>query len=313
MQSLTFQDLSNIGAFTRVVDMGSFTAAAGQLGVSKATVSKHVTMIEEHLGVRLLDRTTRVLRLTEAGEKFYSHCQHIMAELSAAEIEAMQFGEPHGKLRVWAPASLGRLHVAPVLREFLERYPNIEIDFTLCDRTVELVEEDFDVAILIARQEYPSLRCKRLAPCAQVVCAAPGYLDRHGTPSAPEELLEHNCITCADPSNSGAWQLEGPNGPQSVKVGGSFRTNSGDALRMAVLSELGVALIPMFLVGEDLEAGRLCRVLPQYMHVSHSIYAVFPRHNHVSLNVNVFVEFLELCLAPLSDQASVSGAPLDHP
>jgi DNA-binding transcriptional LysR family regulator len=282
--------------------------------MSKATVSKHVTMLEAQMGVRLLNRTTRTLGLTAVGARFYARCQHIVTELNAAQTEVMRCtAEPYGKLRVTASPSIGRLHVAPVLREFLDRYRNIEIHFSLSDHDTGLVEEGFDVAILVARQALPSPQYVRLALCAQVICAAPDYLDCHGRPETPEDLLRHNCMTCDEPSNGEAWRLEGPNGPLSIKVKGRLRTNNGDALRMAVLSGFGLALIPLFLVNADLEAGRLRRVLPQYVDFSHFVYVVCPGQSPVAPNVKVFVEFLKLRLGTSPCQASMSGARLASP
>ncbi len=296
LEDLKPQVLTNIVAFTRVVETRSFTAAARRFGMSKATVSKQVSMLEARIGVRLLNRTTRTLSLTSAGSHFYAHCRHIVAELNAAEIAVKRLGsEPYGDLRVAAGAAIGRLYVAPVIGEFLKRYQKIEVDLTLNDRDNDLVAGAFDVAVLTARQAPRNLHSVTLAPCARGICAAPGYLDGHGRPETLDDLPEHSCITCADPSVRDAWTLEGPDGPQNARVHGRLRTDSWEALRMAALSGHGLALVPLFLVNDDLEAGRLCRVLPEYFDSSHSVYAVCSGQQPVSPSVEAFLEFLKRC------------------
>jgi len=293
---LKLHDLSNVVAFAKVVEAKSFTAAARQLGMSKATISKQVSTLEGRIGVRLLNRTTRTLNLTSAGISFFRHCRHIVAELDAAEIEVMRLGrEPYGDLRVTACTAIGRLHVAPVIGEFLKRYQNIEIDLTLSDREIDLLSGGFDVAVLTARRVPGNLKSITLAPCARVVCVAPSYLDLHGRPETLDDLPAHSCITCAEPSDRGVWSLEGPNGLRNIDVTGRLRTDSWEALRMAALSGHGLALMPLFLVNEDLEAGRLCRLLPRHLDHSRSIYAVCSGQPPVSANVEAFMEFMELC------------------
>ena len=287
--------LSNVVAFTKVVETKSFTAAARQLGMSKATVSKQVSVLEGRIGVRLLNRTTRTLNLTSAGNSFYQHCRHIVAELNAAEIEVMRLrSEPYGDLRVSACTAIGRLHVAPMIGEFLKRYQNIEVNLTLSSREIDLSDCDFDVAVLTAGQVPENLQCVTLAPCERVVCAAPSYLDLHGRPESLGDLMDHSCITCAEPSDRGAWPLEGPDGPQSARVNGRLRTDSWEAWRMAALSGHGLALLPLFLIDDDLEAGRLCRVLPGHLDLSRSIYVVCSGQAPVAPNVEAFVDFLAL-------------------
>jgi DNA-binding transcriptional LysR family regulator len=304
LEHLKSQVLTNIVAFTRVVETKSFTAAARQFGMSKATVSKQVSMLEARVGVRLLNRTTRTLSLTSAGSSFYTRCRHIIAELNAAEIAVKRLGsEPYGALRVTAWASIGRLHVAPVIGEFLNRYPNMEVDLTLSDGDIDLGQGGYDVAILTACHGPENLQCVTLAPCAQVICAAPSYLDCHGRPETPDDLPDHSCMTCADPSLYDAWALQGPDGLQYAKVTGRLRTDSWDALRMAALSGHGLALIPLFLVNDDLAAGRLCRVLPEYLDLSHSVYAVCPGQQPVSPSVEAFLEYLKLCFGASQDRA----------
>lgn len=302
--------LSNVVAFTKVVEAKSFTAAARQLGLSKATVSKQVSTLEERIGVRLLNRTTRTLSLTSAGISFFRHCRHIVAELDAAEIEVMRLGrEPYGDLRVMACTAIGRLHVVPVIGEFLTRYQNIEIDLTLSDQEIDFSDGGFDVAILATYRVPGNLKSITLAPCARVICAAPSYLDLHGRPETLADLPALSCITCAEPFDRGVWSLEGPDGLRTIEVTGRFRTDSWEALRMAALSGHGLALMPLFLVYEDLEAGRLCRLLPGHLDRSRSIYAVYSGQPPVSANVEAFIDFMGICFNPASDRA-IGSAPV---
>jgi len=284
-------------------NFGLIVAAARRFGMSKATVSKQVSMLEARIGVRLLNRTTRTLSLTSAGSRFYAHCRHIVAELSAAEIEAKRLGrEPYGGLRVTACASTGRRYVAPVIGEFLTRYQNIQVDLTLSGRDIGLVEGGFDVAVLMTCHVPGNLHSVTLAPCARVICAAPSYLELHGRPETLDDLPEHCCITCAETSDRDAWTLQGPDGLQNARVNGRLRTDSWEALCMAALSGYGLALIPLFLVEDDLEAGRMCRVLPEYLDLSHSVYVVCPGQAPVSPSVEAFVTFMKSCFGVSHDR-----------
>jgi DNA-binding transcriptional LysR family regulator len=309
LEDLKPQVLTNIVAFTRVVETRSFTAAARQFGMSKATVSKQVSMLEARIGVRLLNRTTRTLSLTSAGNSFYARCRHIVAELNAAEIAVKRLGsEPYGDLRVTADASIGRLHVVPVIGEFLKRYQNIEVDLTLSDRDIDLVEGGFDVAILTACRVHEKLHSITLSSCVRVICAAPSYLELHGRPETLDDLAEHSSITCAEPSDRDSWTLEGSDGLHRARVNGRLRTDSWEALRMAALSGHGLALVPLFLVDADLEAGRLCRVLPEYFDLSRSVYAVYSGQQPVSPSVEAFVEFIEFSFGASPDRKN-GGTP----
>jgi DNA-binding transcriptional LysR family regulator len=289
------RDLTPISVFVKVVETKSFTAAARRLELSKATVSKQVATLEERLGARLLNRTTRSLGLTEIGSKFYAHCQQIMAELETAEDEVTQFStEPRGTLRITAPVSFGARYLAPDVCDFLQLYPSIQVDLALSDRTLGLSEGSFDLAIRITQKVPAHLRSTRLARCVHLVCAAPSYCRRHGKPQDAEYLAAHTCLVYVHRASGDTWCVDGPSGPTAVRVTGSLRTNNGDAMREALLSGLGIGLMPLFLVADDLKAGRLCDVLPGYRDRSYSIYAVYPDHGAVLPKVRVFVNFLQM-------------------
>jgi DNA-binding transcriptional LysR family regulator len=303
--------LTHIAVFMRVVETGSFTAAARKLGMSKPTVSKHITTLERHLGARLLNRTTRSLGLTEIGAGFYSHCQNIMAEVATAEAEVLQSsGTPRGRLRISAPVCFGDRCMVPKLPEFLERYPDIEIDLSLSNRQVDLIKEGYDLAIRVTRNEPAGLISTHLAPCTHLVCAAPAYLERHGRPRNLAALAKHNCLLYAFFGSGNSWHLDGPNGPATVKVRGRFQANNGDALRLALLSGQGIGLMPTYLVSEDLAAGRLTDVLPGYRETSYAVLAVYPEEGRDLPKVQALVEHLRACFA-LSSEAK--GFPAARP
>lgn len=285
--------LTHIAVFMHVVGSGSFTAAAQKLGISKPTVSKHIATLEAHLGARLLNRTTRSVGLTEIGARFHRHCRNIMAELEVAETEVLlSVTAPRGRLRISAPTWYGERLVASEISEFLEHYPDIEIELSLTNRHVDLIKEEFDLAIRIApdRPEGPASRC--LTRCEHIVCATPCYLQRYGQPQGPADLAGHNCLTSTSFASGGHWRLDGPDGAETVRVRGRFRANNGDALYMALLSGLGLGLVPRRLVEDDLDSGRLCDALPGFRESSYAIFAVYPHEHGVSPNVQAFIDYL---------------------
>jgi DNA-binding transcriptional LysR family regulator len=287
--------LTSMRVFCAVVDNGSFAAAAGKLHLSRAMVTKHVMNLENHLSIRLLNRTTRRLSLTESGAGYYERCTQILNELEEAEAQARQASaEPRGTLRINAPYSFATAHVAPFLPEFLASHPDLKLDLTMNDRFVDLVEEGFDVAVRIATTlPESSLVARKLAPCRMVVCGSPAYFQRHGEPQSPAELERHNCLCYSFCASQGAWSFTSRDGRRhAVKANGSIRANSGDALRAAALGGIGVVLLPSFAVGEELSDGRLQAVLTDCETPESALYAVYPSRRHLSAKVRAFVDFL---------------------
>jgi DNA-binding transcriptional LysR family regulator len=284
--------LAAMAAFVRVVERGGFTAAAEELRLSRAMVSKHVQDLEEHLGARLLNRTTRRVSLTEVGRVYYERCTQILADIAETEgaVGALQ-ARPRGRLRVNAPVSFGALHLASAVADYMAAQPEVTVELTLNDRIVDLVDEGYDLAVRIAQLADSSLIARRLAPSRMVVCASPAYLERRGRPHHPGDLADHDCLDYRYQARE-EWQFEGPEGPTAVRVRGRLEANNGDVLRIAACCGAGIVLQPSFIVGADLAAGRLVPVLPGYRVPELAISAVYPHSRHLSAKVRSFVDFL---------------------
>jgi DNA-binding transcriptional LysR family regulator len=289
-----FQELN---VFAAVVDAGSFVGAAEALEMSKPAVSRHVAELESRLGVRLLQRTTRRLSLTEEGEVFYARASEVLASLQEAESEiTSRTGKAAGQLKVSAPVSFGLLHLAPLWAGFMARHPDVVLDLTLSDRMVDLVEEGFDIAIRIASLPSSSLVSRKLSSTRLVLCATPRYLKTHGTPKTPAELARHTVLAYSLLSSGESWEFDGPQGHASVKVNPRLRTNSGDTCRAVALQHLGIIIQPSFLVADELRSGALVEVMPQYRSLEFGIYAVYPSRKHVLPKVRLLIDYLVAAL-----------------
>lgn len=280
-------------SFVAVVEAGSFVAAADATGLSKAAVSRHVADLEERLGVRLLQRTTRRLSLTEDGQTFFARAKELLAAIDEAESEiSARTGEPFGLLRINAPLSFGILHLAPLWGRFAERHPRISLDVTLADRVVDLVEEGYDLAVRITNLPSSALVSRRLASTRMVLCASPTYLQRHGTPKHPRELATHSVFSYSYWSTRDEWTFIGPEGPVAVRLNPRIHTNSGDTCRAAALEHQCIVLQPDFLVGEDLRRGTLVELMPECRAIEIDIYAVYPLRKLLPTKVRRIVDFL---------------------
>jgi DNA-binding transcriptional LysR family regulator len=281
--------------FAEVVATGSFTEAARRLGLSKASVSREVAGLERRLGAQLLRRTTRSMSLTEIGEAFYAGCQRVaeeaeLAERSVGELQA----EPRGEVRLATSVSFGQIQVAPRLPAFLARHPKLRVRMDLTDRMVDLVGEKFDLAIRITgRLADATLVQRRLCPIRFVVCAAPGYLEEHGTPRTPVDLERHNCLGVS----LVPWRLMLAPG-RAVRLQGNLHVDNGDALRRIAVLGHGVVCLPTYLVGDDLRAGRLVRILADALSLEGSAFAVYPQSRHPSPKVRALVDYLAETLGP---------------
>lgn len=297
---MTFEHLGAMAIFAHVVEAGSFSGAAAALGLSKSAVSKQVARLEDRLGVRLLNRTTRQLSLTEAGTAFYDHCRQLVADAEAAEAAVTHLaGAPRGTLRVTAPMSFGQHHVAPALPAFLDAYPELCVDLQLNDRWVDVVEEGFDLAIRIGQLPDSSLVARRLAPMRRILCAAPRYLETRGRPAHPRDLAGHSCLIYSYLASGRTWRFQGPDGDVRVQVAGPLEINNGDALLAATRGGAGIAHLPSFIASADICTGRVETVLPQWRDPeAGAVQAVFPAARNLSPKVRVFVDFLARHFGP---------------
>lgn len=283
--------------FSRVVTSGSMSQAGRDMGLSPAVVSKRLRRLEERLGTRLLQRTTRQISLTEAGQGFYERVVAILASIDEAEsFVARRSHLARGVLKISAPTSFGRMHIAPHLGAFLAANPDLSIDLELSDEFVDIVGGGFDLAVRIAELTDSSLVARRLAPIHRVLCATPGYLDRHGEPQSIADLARHACLAAA---NQDPWKLEGPDGQVSVRASGPVKTNSSEVVREAALAGVGIAFRSTWDVGAELRSGRLKIVLPQYRSSRHvAVHAVYPSRRFLPAKVRVFIDFLAQVYAP---------------
>jgi DNA-binding transcriptional LysR family regulator len=280
-------------AFVRVAEAGSFVRAAGQLAISTTSVSRQVADLEAHLGARLLNRTTRRLALTDTGRAYLDRARALLEDLDEAEAAAAAATrEVSGRLRVNAPLSFGTRHLAPLIARYCEAHPRVELDVTLSDRIVDLVEEGYDLAVRIAAELNPTLVARRLAPARLVLVAAPAYLARHGTPRRPADLTRHRCLGYSYLRGGTEWQLGGRGGPHIVPLSGPLTANNGDLLHEAALAGLGIALLPTFLCGDALRGGRLAALLPEHPPPELAIHAVYASRRHLSARVRSFVDYL---------------------
>jgi DNA-binding transcriptional LysR family regulator len=285
--------LTSLTAFVRVVDAGGFSAAGRKLNMSTTMVSNHVQALEDRLGARLLNRTTRKVSLTEIGKAYYDRCTQILADIEQADdIAGALQSTPRGTLRIYTATHMVPF-VAPAAAEFLASYPDVKIDLTMGEREIDMVDEGFDLAIRLAPPPDSSLIVRRLATWRHVLCCSPAYLQKHGPVQQLSELSGHNCVRHVLYPYSDGWHFLDPKGaPVSVRISGNLITNSGEALRLAAQQGIGIALAAGFLVGDDLQSGRLARLLPDYRPVELTMNAVYPHRHHLSAKVRSFIDLL---------------------
>ena len=290
--------LSGIELFVKTIEVGNFSELGRQLHMAPSSISRQINALEEELGVRLLQRTTRNINLTEAGQIYYERVSKILGDLDEAQLAITELqANPRGILRINVAIPFGERNIVPLIPEFLALYPDLKIDLILEDRAIDLVEERVDVSIRIGRLEDSSIVARKLAENQFVVCGSQQYFDSHGRPAVPDDLTQHNCIVNKNVFNSNTWRFQKSKATQNISVTGNFQANTGGALYNAMLSHLGIAVLPTWYVGEDISKGRLESVLQDY-EVSlpamsdSAIYALYPAGQYLPPKVRVFVDYL---------------------
>ncbi len=285
--------LTSLTAFVRVVDNGGFSAAGRKLNMSTTMVSNHVQALEERLGVRLLNRTTRKVSLTEVGRAYYDRCIQILADIEQADdIAGALQSTPRGTLRIYTSTHIVQF-LSPVVTEFLAAHAEVKVDLNIGERNVDMIEESYDISVRMLPPPDSSLIVRSLATWRHVLCCSHDYLEKQGRPATLSELAERNCIRHASYPYGDEWHFTDRKGaPASVKVAGNLVSNSGETLHRAALAGVGIFLAPGFLVHDDLESGQLVRLLPEYRTVEFSMNAVYPHRHHLSAKVRTFIDLL---------------------
>ncbi|HUL13346.1 MAG TPA: LysR substrate-binding domain-containing protein [Methylococcaceae bacterium] len=287
--------LTSMIVFTKVAKAGSFAAAAKELNLSRAMATKHVMQLENNLGIRLLNRTTRNLSLTEVGTAYLERCLQILDDIEETELSVTRLQtEPRGTLKLNATPFFGAYHLAPAIAAYAEVYPDVNVELVLQAGYVDLIEEGFDLAIHLDNLDDSSLIARKLGSSQRVVCGSPDYFKKRGVPETPNDLKKHNCLVNSSLPPRDQWQFSEPESGETtvVKVAGTMEANVADALRMAAISGLGLVLLPTYMVGQDLRKGRLQAVLKDFIPAPLEIHAVYPHRKHLSAKVRTFVDFL---------------------
>jgi DNA-binding transcriptional LysR family regulator len=280
--------------FARVVEAGSFSAAARLVGHSPSAVSRQIGHLEDRLGVRLLNRTRHGLSLTEEGRVFHERCLEVAARISDAEsVVTSMSGHPQGVLRVVSTVAFGKAQLLPLMPDFLDRFREVRLSIELTDRPLDLGKEGIDVAIRFTEQiDDAGLIVRRLASNRRVICAAPAYVARHGAPQTAADLARHNCLRLSTVSRWNDWQVEDPDSGGRIEPSGNFEANSADGIYHAALAGVGIARLSTYLVGEDIRAGRLLHLLPDYSDDGSDIFAVYPEKRYLAPKVRAFIDHL---------------------
>lgn len=282
----------SMSVFVQIVEKGSLTAAASASGISPTMAGNHLHALEKRLGMSLVNRTTRRQNLTDFGKVYYERCLEILRLVAEADAHALaNHLVPRGRLRITAPISFGAEGLMPVLGDYTARYPEVELDIALSDRTVDLIEEGFEAAIRIGLLPDSGLIARPLSPYRMMICASPDYIAKHGEPRRPEDLSGHRCIAFRYSAGS-AWRMTNDEGSASIRVSGAIQVNNGQAIRVAALNGLGIVLQPEVLMGQDVAAGRLVRLLPGYELPSRPMHIVYLRDQHMSPKLRSFVDFV---------------------
>jgi DNA-binding transcriptional LysR family regulator len=285
--------LTSLRAFVKVVETASFSEAGRRLRISRSAVSKYVAELEQDLGVQLLSRTTRRVTPTENGQAYYERAVPILADLEAADLAVTQLqAKPRGLLRVNAPMSFGTMQLGPAIAEFMQLYPDLQIQLALSDEHVDPVQDGLDVTLRIAELESSSLIARKLMPIDRIVCASPDYLHKHGTPKHPSDLRDHDCLTYGYLSTGNQWKLTGKDGDHWINPRWTLCANNAEVLCDAAVAGRGVAVLPVFIADAALKRGALQSVLADYSTPPLTLYAIYPPTRHLAVKVRLFIDYL---------------------
>ncbi|MGO6817976.1 LysR family transcriptional regulator [Rhizobium brockwellii] len=285
--------LTSLTVFGRVVECGGFSAAARRLNMSVTMVGNHVQSLEDRLGVRLLNRTTRKVSLTETGKYYYERSLQILAELEEADRTAGALSTtPRGTLKVYTSSAIVRF-LLPVVSEFMELYPSISLDFSVGERMVDMIEDGYDLVMRTVPPPDSSLVARKLTPWRHMLVCSPAYFESHPMPKTPAEVADHNCLQYAYYPYGDEWRFEdGDGNKESVKISGNVVSNSAEMLRFLTLTGRGIFLAPSFVVFDDIAEGRLVKIMPDYRPVEFNINAVYPNRSHLPTKVRLFIDLL---------------------
>ena len=292
--------LSAMGVFVRVVDLKSFSMAAAEMGISSSSVSKQVSQLEQHVGAKLLQRTTRRLFVTDVGAAYYEKCLSILEEIEEAENLVSQLqGKPQGVLRITCNMTFGQIQLSKAIPEFMDKYPDVQVDITLDDRAPDLIRDGFDMAIRIADPQLPdsSMIAREISKIPMYICATPHYLEKHGRPETAEELKGHNCLVFVYAANAHQWTLEKNAKRHTVQVSGDLKANNSLVVRESVLQHRGIANLADFVISRFVQSGDLVQVFPDCQPELLSIFAVYPDRKYTSPKVSAFIDFFREWLA----------------
>lgn len=286
--------LLSMSIFRRVAETENFSEVAREMGISQPTVSKQVAALEKHLDAKLINRSTRQLSLTDVGKQYYSQCVHILDEIieSESSIRDQQF-LPRGLLRINTPVTFGELNIVPHLWQFLSEYPDLKVDLVMDDRYVDLVKDGVDVAIRVGPMTDSTLIARKIGDSPRVTVASPEYLAANGEPKKPQDLTTHNCIVYMLLATLNEWHFTGPQGKETIRVSGRFSVNNPRVIRNAVLANQGIAVTPLWLIGDCIKSGQVKVILDQYIPTPLEIHAVYPERRFVPVKVRCLIDYLQ--------------------
>ncbi|MCX7068127.1 MAG: LysR family transcriptional regulator [Methylococcales bacterium] len=291
--------LTGMSVFVRVAKAGSFAAGASEMGISRAMATKHIMQLEGSLGTRLFNRTTRSLNLTDVGASYLERCQQVLLDIDEMEAAVTHLQtEPRGVLKISAPPVIGATHITRAVAEFLKLHPDLKVDMILQSSPIDLIDEGIDIAIYLGDLDDTSMVARKLASSSMVVCGSPDYLARHGIPYTPEDLYNHSCLINWASSPRSKWKFKGKSGYTTINVSGRMQSNVADANRIAAVNGLGLVMLATYVVGRDIEKGKLIPVLENYTLPPLDIHAVYPHRKYLSAKVRRFLDFLQVWLQP---------------